>query len=73
MTMTPCHVACLQHSWHSQQEKGDMQDTKTRAHSASLRYLLLAAELLTLMLVTCLEGVPVTLTAPAPGVVAQGT
>ena len=50
-----------------------MHETKTRAHSASLHYLLLAAELLTLMLVTCLEGVPVTLTAPAPGVVAQGT
>ena len=38
----------------------------------SVQYLLLAAQLFTLMLVACLEGVPVALAAPAPGIVAQG-
>lgn len=37
------------------------------------QYLGLVDQLFTLMLVTCLEGVPVTLAAAAPGIVAQGT
>lgn len=37
-----------------------------------VQYLLPAAQLLTLMLVACLEGMPVALAAPTPGIVAQG-
>jgi len=61
------HFECLrQHKWHQ-----PIQSSGCKSHQ-SVQYLLLAAQLFTLMLVACLEGMPVTLAAPAPGVVAQG-